>query len=192
MMTLRARIFIIISLAVLFVLGITLLLIVNKKQTVGETQTVKEEQGVLPANGVSAQTQINNLNGMQVKTLSGEEAEKKAVGQLAKIFVERYNTYSTDNDFQNIKEVEELCVESFWAKISAKMNVAPSESFKGVTTKVIGVEISDWQKTSAKVILQTAQTEEKDGVATATTYPNFEVSLTKVGDKWLVDGSVGK
>lgn len=191
MMTLRARIFIIISLVVFFVLGITLLLIVNKKQTVGETQTVKEE-GVLPVNGANTQTQINNLNGMQVKPLSGEEAEKKAVGQLAKIFVERYNTYSTDNDFQNIKEVEELCVESFWAKISAKMNVAPSESFKGVTTKVIGVEISDWQKTSAKVILQTAQTEEKDGVATATTYTNFEVSLTKVGDKWLVDGSVGK
>ncbi|MDD4477351.1 MAG: hypothetical protein PHY40_04360 [Patescibacteria group bacterium] len=191
MMTLRARIFIIISLVVFFVLGITLLLIVNKKQTVGETQTVKEE-GVLPVNGANTQTQINNLNGMQVKPLSGEEAEKKAVGQLAKIFVERYNTYSTDNDFQNIKEVEELCVESFWAKISVKMKVAPSESFKGVTTKVIGVEISDWQKTSAKVILQTAQTEEKDGVATATTYTNFEVSLTKVGDKWLVDGSVGK
>ncbi len=191
-MSLRARIFIIVSILVLLILGISIFLVVKNKNKTTETQTAAptDNTGVTgsgqPATVIGSQAPA----GLPAKTATPLEAEKNGVAQLAKVFVERYGTYSTDNNFQNIKEVETLVTLSFWSKISAPMNSkTSSQSFVGVTTKVISMDLTNWSDIKATVELKTMRTEEKNGVVSAR-YQNASVEMTKKGDSWLVDKMV--
>lgn len=189
-MSLRARIFIIISILVFFILGISIFLIVRNKNKNTQPQTGAPGNTVVNGNGQpSGGTVIGDQApaGLPAKTASPLEAEKNSVAQLAKFFVERYGTYSSDNDFQNIKEVEAFVTRALWSKISAPMNSkTTTQGFVGVTTKVISMELLGWSGTAATVELKTSRIEEKNG-AVSTRYQNATVEMVKVGDAWLAD-----
>ena len=193
MLSLRTRIFIIISLAVLAILGISLLLIIsgNKNKTANQTltpQTVSEQNGssdIGPSAGAQAPT------GLPIKPQTSDEAEQNLAKQLAKIFVERYGSYSTDNNFQNLKEVESLVTDSFWSNISSKITNPTKQEFTGVTTKVVAMKIPQSGKTEAVVELQTKRTEEKNGNI-SNSYQIVTVDMVKSGDSWLVSDAVWK
>src|SRR3989344_3307594 len=190
-MSLRARIFIIISIFVIFILGISIFLIVRNKNKVAEPQTVTPTDSTASQNGVQPSGQIlvgdQAPAGLPAKTATPLEAEKNGAVQLAKVFVERYGTYSSDNNFQNIKEVEALVTPALWSKISAPMNAKTSTaSFVGVTTKVISLELTAWSDIAATVELKTTRTEEKNG-AVSTRYQNAIVQMVKTGGVWLAD-----
>jgi len=190
-MSLRARIFIIISIFVIFILGISIFLIVRNKNKVAEPQTVTPTDSTASQNGVQPNGQIlvgdQAPAGLPAKTATPLEAEKNGAVQLAKVFVERYGTYSSDNNFQNIKEVEALVTPALWSKISAPMNAKTSTaSFVGVTTKVISLELTAWSDIAATVELKTTRTEEKNG-AVSTRYQNAIVQMVKTGGVWLAD-----
>jgi len=188
-MSLRARIFIIVSILALLVLGVSLFLVVRSKnkaagpQTVAPTDTTANGQ----PGGQTATTGTQIPAGLPARIVSPLEAEKNGVVQLAKVFVERYGTYSTDNNFQNIKEVEAFVTPALWSKISAPINSkTTTQSFVGVTTKVISMELASWSGTKAVVELKTTRTEEKDGKVT-TRQQNATVEMVKSNDLWLVD-----
>lgn len=188
-MSLRARIFVIVSILVLFILGISIFLVINKNKPAPSTQ---DDQTATAPNGGASVPDSSSVatsipEGLRAKIVTPVEAEKKGVEQLAKVFVERYSTYSTDNDWQNIKDVETLVTRSLWSKISASITAKnPNQSFVGMTTKVISMELLNWSDTKAKVELKTSRTEEKNGVVT-TRYQSITVELVKVKDLWLVD-----
>ncbi len=190
-MSLRARIFIIVSILMFLVLGVSIFLVVrNKNKTSAPQTTAPVDNTVVTGNGQpGSQTQIGAQApaGLPAKTATPLEAEKNGAVQLAKVFVERYGTYSTDNNFQNIKEVATLVTESLWSKISAPMSFkSTSQSFVGVTTKVISMDLTSWSDTKATVELKTTRTEEKNG-AVSTRYQNATVEMVKIGGVWLVD-----
>ena len=190
-MSLRARIFIIISIFVIFILGISIFLVVRNKNKSAEPQTVTPTDSTASQNGVQPNGQIlvgdQAPAGLPAKTATPLEAEKNGAVQLAKVFVERYGTYSSDNNFQNIKEVEALVTPALWSKISAPMNAKTSTaSFVGVTTKVISLELTAWSDTAATVELKTTRIEEKNG-AVSTRYQNAIVQMVKTGGVWLAD-----
>ena len=190
-MSLRARIFIIISIFVIFILGISIFLVVRNKNKSAEPQTVTPTDSTASQNGVQPNGQIlvgdQAPAGLPAKTATPLEAEKNGAVQLAKVFVERYGTYSSDNNFQNIKEVEALVTPALWSKISAPMNAKTSTaSFVGVTTKVISLELTAWSDTAATVELKTTRIEEKNG-AVSTRYQNATVEMVKTGGVWLAD-----
>ena len=194
-MSLRARIFIIISILVLFILGISIFLVVGNKKKTAEPQTVTPADNTVPTyigGQTGTQTVVGDQApaGLPAKTATPLEAEKNGVAQLAKVFVERYGTYSTDNNFQNIKEVETFVTLSFWSKISAPITAKnTSQNFVGVTTKVISMDLASWSDTKATVELKTTRAEEKNGVV-ATRYQNATVDMVKVKDSWLVGNLV--
>jgi hypothetical protein len=186
-MSLRARIFIIISVIVLFILAVSIFLFVRSKKN--NTTSTNE----LPGTGASQQGDQAAVSGtvipsgVPVKTLTAEEMEKNSVEQLAKIFVERYGTYSTDNEFQNITESQSLVTGQLWTKISAAMKVKNKPTvFFGVTTKVVSTVLSDWSSDKAVVVLKTIRTENKEGVV-KNNYQNATVGMVKVGANWLAD-----
>jgi len=116
-----------------------------------------------------------------------KEAVKNGARQMAKIFVERYGSYSTDNDYQNIEEVKSLCSQSLWSEISKTMDSVQSGSFVGVTTQVLSSSFTNWDASaSASVELRTKRTEEKNGV-TKSFYQDATVELVKTSSGWLVD-----
>ena len=190
-MSLRARIFIIVSISVFLILGISMLLVIKNKNKNTEPQTVAPAdntatQGVGQTGGTTS-VGSEMPEGLPAQVITPLAAQKNGVQQLAKVFVERYGTYSTDNNFQNIKDVETLVTRSLWSKISAPISSKTvSQSFTGVTTKVISMDLTEWSDVKATVELKTSRIEEKNGVVT-TRYQTAIVSMVKQNVVWLID-----
>ncbi len=194
-MSLRARIFIIVSILVLLILGISIFLVVSNKNKntqpqISQTGMTGNNAGVTGGQtGSPTSVGAQAPAGLPAKTATPLEAEKNGAQQLAKVFVERYGTYSTDNNFQNIKDAQTLVTQSLWLKISAPITSKTTTSagnFIGMTTKVISMDLTGWSDTKATVELKTTRTEEKNGVVT-TRYQNATVDMVKVNASWLVD-----
>ena len=196
-MSLRTRIFIIVSLGILFVLGISIVLILKNKakKTPADQNKVSEvNSGSNSQNGsnvaTSQPTQVPE--GIPIKKASTLEAEQNGVKQLAKVYVERYGTYSTENEYQNIRDLEELSTESLWKKFSAIIRKPPvSSDYTGVTTKGITDDLSDWSEKNAVVSLRTVRTEEKLN-GSSQKYVDYTINLVNIKETWLVDSIVWK
>jgi hypothetical protein len=113
------------------------------------------------------------------------EIEQNSVRQLAKIFTERFNTYSTDSGSQNIKEVQNLVSASMWKRITGKGDTSGG-TFMGVTTEALTTSLDSWKPPSATVSLQTRRTIEQNGL-TSQKNQTITVTLTKASGSWLVD-----
>ena len=184
-MTLRTRIFIIVSLIILFILGVSLFLIYYSKKNSApvEPGTAQTQTPGLPA---PADTQQQTpTTGAVVPKQSSEEAIKNAAKQAAKIFIERYGSYSTDNNYENIREVQILVTDSLWTKLSALIGKPTDGKFVGVTTQVRVSSFEDYNGTNATVKLQTVRSETKNGVVT-NTQKDALVSLVWQNNAWLV------
>lgn len=196
MMSLRARLFVVISLVVLIILGISIFLVVRfGKKTVTPTpdQSLPISQNNTPV--VSGNTNVPVANipvvGLPV-VVSSEDIEKNTAKQLAKVFIERYGTYSTDNGVENVKEVKNLVVASLWTTLSKNLstvevneNQAPVGAYSGMNTQVFSTELSNWTTDSATITMQLVRTEEKNGVQTVK-HQNAEINMVKQNGQWLV------
>lgn len=190
-MSLRTRIFIIISIAILLILGVSILLVVLGKKKSGETIETPP-QIIDQANIETYQpAQPGIPDGLPVKEPTPLEVEQNWAKQTAEIFVERYGSYSTDNNYQNIKDVQSLVTSEFWTKLSAKMAAPVPKEFYGVTVKVITNSLTDWKDNSATMEMRAIRTELKNG-QTINSYKNASVSMVKQDEKWLVNSLVWK
>lgn len=191
MLTLRARIFAISSVVILIILAIVIGLIVwGKRQkntpTPGGTATTTVETPGTTSGTVSPGVSPEVLQGLKVQAPTTEAMEKNAAKQLAKVFIERYGSYSTDNDWQNIRDVEGLVTSDLWGELSKKLTGKNGSVFVGVTTKAIAATVTDWTKDkSATVNLQVNSIEERSGTQT-TVQKSVTVNLEKVSGQWLV------
>ncbi len=185
-MPLRTKIFVIVSICVLAILGITVGLLLSKRHSAPTTQTAQHVT-TPTSTAVSTETAIQNMVGLTVKPLTPEETQQAGVKQFAKIFIERYYTYSSDSNFQNIRDVESLVTASLWKQMSPRLSGtrSPSGAFVGVTTKVYGTSLADWSASKADVKVLTQQSVEKDG-ATTSKNQNYTVEVVKQGSTWLV------
>ncbi len=191
MMTLRKRIFIIASVVVLLILATSLLLIVwsgrDKTEIIEEpaattTSPILGQQNIIPNSILNDKSE----QPLTVKTPSTEEMEKNAAKQLAKIFIERYATYSTDLPYQNIKDVESMVTENYWENLSVSINDNfEATSFVGVTTKAISSSFVSWDKTEAVLSVGVIETKEENG-QTNKTNKNVIINVVKIGDDWLI------
>ncbi len=189
-MSLRARIFIILSIIVLFILAVSIFLFVRGKQ---KNNLSSNAQPTSTASNNNSSGQVAQPGatvipaGVPVKPLTAEELEKNSVEQIAKIVVERYGTYSTDNEFQNILEVKTLVTPALWTKISAAMKIKNTNTvFFGITTKVASTQISDWSGDAATVVLKTVRTENKNG-SIKNLYQDVTVGMKKTDSIWLAN-----
>lgn len=196
MLSLRARLFVIISLVVLLILGVSVFLVIRSKKaaTGGETTTTTGQTGnVVDSSNFNYNPIIQTPvvggqipQGTTVQPATTLEIEQNAVRQLAKIFVERYSSYSTDGDYQNIVEVQDLVTPELWKTLSAKIGkTAAGGSFVGVTTKVFSSEITKWESGSAVVSLNTSIQEEKNATV-SDRQQKITVNMAKSNGSWLV------
>lgn len=192
MISLRARIFIIISLIVLFILGVSIFLFVRSKNKNNSVVDNSTNAGV-PAGSNSAAggapLSTTNLDNVKVPKLSSLETQQKAVQNLAKIFVERLNSYSSESRYQNMLDVESLVTASYWKQLNAKIPaVIPKSSpnFYAVSVEAYSAKLVAWTDKSAQVDLQIKITESKGGEITKKD-AQAKVDLVKTGENWLVD-----
>ena len=117
--------------------------------------------------------------------VSTVEAQKNAAKQTARIFIERYGSYSTDNNQQNIKEIKDLVTVSLWQELSKRIGTKSSGDFLGVTTKVIAVRMDSWDTTAAKFSLSTMRKETKNNKH-SNVQQDATVSVEKSNGNWVV------
>lgn len=190
MLPLRTRIFIVISLAVLVILGITVGLLVARRKAAPTTapadgNTVDSTNFDGSALSAPAGT-VPNVQGLTVAPLSAEEAQKKGVANLATTFVERYFSYTSDSQFANVRDVQEIVTPGFWKVISGR-TAGSGGVFVSVMVEAVGKNISSWKETSAVVRVEARKTTGQDGLAPAVKNEVYLVTVLKQGNNWLVD-----
>lgn len=187
-MPLRTRLIIIIGLIIVAVAGVFFFLRYRQAQPTPaqNVPTVKGSDSTDKPTQTTSPTEIPA--GATVKAVTTLEAEQNGVKQLAKVFVERYNSFSTDNNYQNIREVEELVTPFLWTKISAKLTTPnkPADTFTSVITEAVNASMSLWQTDSATITVNARKITETNRQETEL-YQNITVVMVKQNSTWLAD-----
>lgn len=108
----------------------------------------------------------------------------------SRIFVERFGSYSSESDFQNITDVLSLATPTFQAQLQNLANTQQlGDEYYGVSTFVISSKVTAETETTM-TLLVTTQRREAIGAPgnTSTRYQDIEVNLEKVGEDWLISG----
>lgn len=184
MIDIRKRIFLVAGLVLLVILIIVLLLfrkpsaasVPNIVPGITDTSQEPAQEKVLIVNETPPPPPANPL-----------EREKLYVVQLSKIFVERYMSYSNQDDNGHITDVETLASDSMIAYIQTQTEEY-SQNYKGVSTKVISSSLVSFEAGKATVNLGIQQFLEEKGKAGVTSYKNGKATLVKSGTTWKVDG----
>lgn len=106
--------------------------------------------------------------------------------QSARLFVERFLTYSNQNNNEHIEDVEDLVTARMRAWIRTQKQ-EEGDDYQGVQTQVISSEIENISPESAVVsfdgrqVLQGPTKSESQNIS-------GRVNLTRNGNGWLVDG----
>src|SRR3989338_3445329 len=183
-MTLRQRIFIAIGLIAGLILAIVLYVYVlrgraSELATVAPTSTQATAQA--PVAAQPAQLPVPRL-----PELSDEEREEMYVKQTARIFVERFGSYSNQNNNRHIDGVLSLSTPTMQAWLETQ-RLPQGETYYCVTTAVIASRIESRTATSAAVHVDVQQAITENGDERVE-QKSGRVELEKIGEQWLVDG----
>lgn len=182
----RKRIFLIVGLAVLFLVLLVLLLLNRSKPTTPPKTVDTNTSDVNTPEQLPPETILNLTPPPPPST--AEEREKLFVVQLSKIFVERYMSYSNQNGNNHINDVRDLITPRMVTFLETQ-KIPFSNDYKGSTTKVISSSLASFESQKASVTIGIQQFLEEDNKPTGSTaYKNGTVSLIKGESGWKVDG----
>jgi len=185
MLTLRQRIFaytgIIVGLIIVLILGYLF-----TKNTGGVRDFVIDKSAeILNINNTTKNTQISTTTVIVVPKADPLTPEIYTK-QLARIFVERFASFSNQNDNLHITEVMPLCTKTMIAWLKTQ-NLENSLDYSGVTTRVIASKVTKITENIATVEIETQQTvENKTGKQEI--QKSGRVELLKEDGEWKVDG----
>ena len=192
MFTLRQRIFVIISIGIAIILAVVLGLIYYRKWLNRQVEAPQPRGPMAPVTGVApsfdaAKPPVAPIVGKQtIPSSAPANPEEIYLRQLATIFVERFMSYSNQNDNKHIEDTLALSTESMqkWMKTQAQ---AASLNYAGITTEVMSAAIKTKTASKAVVLIGVQQVVDENGAA-KTVQKKGEVSLEKVQVEWKVSG----
>lgn len=113
--------------------------------------------------------------------------------RLSELFAERYGSFSSDSNFQNVTELKPYMTDKM--KIAAD-NYVDSEQgnsspdFKSIVTKVLSTNIGSTSGGEVEVRLSTQRIESGDTFADNDVYyQDIVLELVQDGDQWLIDSA---
>lgn len=119
-----------------------------------------------------------------------ERASTASVQTAAKIFAERYGSYSAEANFANLTDVLPLMTESFAEKTETYVATAePSTEYYAVTTHVVTITVDgqDDEAGTARVTVTTQREEAKGSVQNISVrYQDLVLTFLKENGAWLV------
>ena len=113
-------------------------------------------------------------------------AEELYIRQLAGIFVERFGSYSNQNDNRNLADVAPISTPSLMAWVS-RQAIAASNTYQGVTARVLSTNLVENTDTTATVTVGVQETVSQAGTADELRQRTGRVELLKEGKTWLVN-----
>lgn len=189
MLTLRQRLFIIISIIAGLIIAIVLGIFVYRKwqNQSGSIMTPVQPTVLITdtAPSVNNAQPVQPIVGKQTALLPlPTNPEEIYLRQLATIFVERFASYSNQNDNKHIDDTIALATPSLQKWMKSQTQVA-SLTYAGVTTEVMSAAIKS--KTTDKAIIEIgARQVVVENGATKTVQKKAEVTLEKMSGEWKV------
>ncbi len=192
MMDLRKKIFIISGIVVGLVLALVLYLLYFRSPALtNQTTTIPSANQTVQQAGQSAdlsEPDVPSAMPAEEKVSEAKPAvapEEYYVKQLAGIFVERFLSYSNQNQNQHILDTLSLVTDNM-AKWVSKQTVQDSVEYAGVNTAVIASNVQKLQDGKATVSVGVQQVYQ--GKNAKTEYKSGHVELEKIGEVWKVSG----
>ena len=185
-MSRRNKILIIAGIVVIIL--IILLLLFFRSRSPGSTNGTNQPQITIPAS--------QNVPPEQQQAAVAQHVQNAGVETVAKLFVERYGSYSTEAQFQNIRDVMPLATATYAAELQAQIDHAPTPTdFYGVTTVVLSVNVDQMDDAagSAHAVVSTQRTESKGSPQDRHVfYQTIELTFAKEGGQWKVADATWK
>ncbi|HBU06818.1 MAG TPA: hypothetical protein DEB09_01915 [Candidatus Magasanikbacteria bacterium] len=184
-MDLRKKIFIIIGAILAFVLLIFLyFFFLSKPSTPGnnEDALTNDKTGTNNTNNIKYNSPGTNNTGEIIK----EDPEKLSAKQTARTFVERFGSYSNQNDNEHIADAILLSTTEMVDWLETQ-KLDKSYDYSGMTTRVISMSVEKIDENSATVLVDTQQLKEIE-MNKEIGQRSGRVELLKVNGDWKVDG----
>lgn len=184
MLTLRQRIFAISGIVVGLVLAFILVSFIRNRSAQEEvpTDTARVETGdVAPAPATQARAPVEPVV---------YPPSEQVIRQTARMFVERFASFSNQNDNAHIDDAMALATPRMREWLTTQQ-VELSREYSGMTTQVLAMELSATSDVAARVEVSTQQNVSKleNGlVSSKMQQRKGRVELIKVGNDWKVDG----
>lgn len=188
MLDLRKRIFVGIGITAGLILAFVLLylFVLKADDTVDNNIKVDDNGNVINIIDNQPVTIKQPINDVVTKPNPPINQEEMYAMQVARMFVEKYGSYSNQNDNQHIKDMSYLTTKSMQDWLETKA-LQQQKEYSGMTTKVISSRIKTIDTTSAVVEIDSQQQiyspegqklEQRSG----------RVELIRMGEEWKVDG----
>jgi len=111
-----------------------------------------------------------------------------AVESLARNFTERYGSWSTDSDYQNLRDLFPSITSRLQQTFQATISNAPvPEEFSGVQSRALQINIESLTDSRASVTVTAQRTVTKADLTSDVLYENLKISMIKQGSFWYVD-----
>ncbi len=111
---------------------------------------------------------------------------------VARTFVERYGSFSSEAEYENIDDILALgtsTMKTEFERIAREARAEVGGGYYGISTRVISVSTLEESETSAVLEVQTQRTEAIDTPTnTSTRYQKIRLNMEKVNGKWLING----
>ncbi|MCF6276260.1 MAG: hypothetical protein L3J07_00230 [Candidatus Magasanikbacteria bacterium] len=121
-----------------------------------------------------------------VEDMPPQNPEEVSAKQTARLFVERFQTYSNQNDNKHIDDVIHLVTDSMAVWVRAQ-KVDKSLDYEGVTTQILASNVSNLESSSVTVNIEARQTVE-NSEGENTEQKSGRIELVKVSGEWKVSG----
>ncbi len=111
---------------------------------------------------------------------------------VARTFVERYGSFSSEAGYENIDDIIALgtpAMKEQLETIAAEARLSGGSDYYGISTRVISVKTLEQTEATAVLEVETQRTETISSPAnTSTRYQKIRLNMEKIDGKWLVNG----
>lgn len=187
MLTLRQRIFIISGIIIAIILAIIFIILWQKKEreagpTTETTTKTEDTTKVLKEQALVGVTP-EAIAGTKPQNVDPDELLAK---QISRIFVERFMTYSNQNDNKHVEDALKLATVEMESYIKAQ-SLQKSNDYQGVTTRVLSSSVRE--KAENKITVEVSvQQELRSAKTSELVQKKARVELVKGTNTWLVSG----
>ncbi len=170
-----------IIIAVVIIIALVVLLVLWFNRVQAPTASTKTDKAA-----ITTSTKTSSTTG----TTTPVVATSAAASTVARVFVERFGSYSTESGYTNIDDVLSLTTTELQGKLKSLLEDAqakPSGKYYGVSTRLMSSKVVSETDTQTVFKISTQRQESFDSPAnTSVRYQDINVTLVKQGDLWLV------
>lgn len=188
----KKMIIILVIVAAILLLSTLVLLLVAQRSTAPAVITDTANPTSITDNSTSDNSPVTSDNSNTLPSNSNTAVpvdSKTSLYQTARFFTERYGSYSTDNEHENIDSLRTFMTDAMQTTADALIaSQTNTNTFYGITTQAANVDILDYTSTAtgATVEVVARRTETTNGTTTQYTQ-TARLQFKKINEAWKVD-----